>query len=233
MKRRDFLVLTAGAVGLATAQRPVNVIEAVTAPATAPLRAAELVATGLRSHGRLRNVWLKVTLGWARHPSTAVNSNPTVVREVCERLFATGTERVTLVDRLYQPRRLVEAVSGFSALFSNDARVRIAVLPCFDQTEEDRAALQFEPDALISLEPAKHHVRVGLTGITRPSEALPDAIIRKRLGSLLDATRVLTQGGPEGGCSTDVKESGRIAWSTSGGALDSWAETVTGLWRRS
>lgn len=227
MNRRDFVLLSIGGAGTVAVSSlaPTDLREVRTSPASSGVSAAGLLAAAGTAR-RLRLVWLKVTFGWARSSLQAANSDPLVVRAVCDELFRHGTERVTIIDRFYQPRTLVERANGFNAALSDDPRIELASLPCIDQRTSDQALLRRDPDGILSLEPAKHHVRAGFSGILRPSEALPATSRPRWIGGFLDATRVLRRGGPEGGSESDVSLVGRLAWSTDAVLLDAWGRHV-------
>lgn len=230
MKRRDFLVLSAGAVALPPAARSRIVLTETTTPESAARKATRLITAGLETERPLGHVWLKATFGWARPAGFAVNTNPAVVGELCTVLLGLGAKRITIVDRFFQGRRYVEQVNGFSAL-SRPGSIVIAALPCAEQTEADRSALLRLPDSVLSVEPAKHHAKWGYSGVLHPTRLLPPEVAGRFRGAVLDATRVLRSGGPEGGGS-DIAQLGMIGFSRIATALDDWGIRATGLVRR-
>lgn len=229
MKRRDFLLLSASALALAPIGEG-SINAAATTPESVGDVAARLLTSGLRSSPPLGLVWLKTTFGWARRCGAAANANPQVVRRVCDTLLDLGAKRVLIVDRFYQSRKYAEQVNGFRGI-ARGGSIAVAALPCGDQTDTDRELLAAMPDSLICIEPAKHHARWGFSGIAHPARLLPADLATRFRGGILDATRVLQSGGPEGGGS-DVIDVGSVAFGRDAARLDDWGVHATGLQRR-
>lgn len=223
MRRREFLLLSSSAAATAVvAAGPAQVAEARTAVGTCSRQMSDLIQAHLAPLSiRGQRVWLKATFGWARPPAARANTDPAVVAGVVDTLLGMGAGELVVVDRLFQPRALVFARNGLRAALSS-RRVLIGVLPGSEQTEEDLERLASPPDAVVCLEPLKHHPIHGFVGVEHPASALPEPARSRVLLAGLDATRVLVSGGPDGG-SGSVTSVGRIAVSASLQALDVWA----------
>jgi uncharacterized protein (DUF362 family) len=206
-----------------------------------------------------QRVVVKPNIGWDRTVEQAANTHPEVVRALCEMCLAAGAKQVQVFDHTCNKAEACYANSGIAAACAaiGDARVRceqldkrrwstIAIKDGLKLTEWDFYRDALEADVYINVPIAKHH---GLTKLSLGLKNIMGVISGKR-GSLhqdigvkladlhrvlrthltvMDATRILLRGGPQGGDLKDVKVLDTVAASTDPVAIDAWATTLFGL----
>ena len=199
-------------------------------------------------------VLLKPNCAWDRVPEQAVNTNPVVVGEMVRQCRAAGASEVFVTDYGTQSPRRTFARSGIrAAAEQNGGRFLLVHHGDFLETDlngrfiKDWPVLEhiFEIDRLINMPIAKHHGLVlgsagmknffGIIGGNRSplhdrlDQAIVDlaAYFRPTL-TVVDATRVLTRNGPEGGSLDDVVIRNSVICATDQVAADSRASEFLG-----
>lgn len=200
-------------------------------------------------------VLLKPNAAWDRVPEQGVNTNPVVIGEMVRQCKSAGASEVIVTDygasnplRAFTRAGIKDAVerNGGSLLITNDSDFLrddlngrfIASWPVLKYV--------FEVDRLINMPIAKHHGLVhgtasmknffGAIGGVRDGlhdqidQAIVDlaAYFRPTL-TVVDATRVLTRAGPQGGSFDDVEKYDSVICSTDQVAADSRACEFLGL----
>jgi uncharacterized protein (DUF362 family) len=176
-------------------------------------------------------VMIKPNIGWDRTPELAATTNPEVVKTLVELCFDAGAKDVTVMDnttnqalRCYARSGIADAAKagGAKVPFVNNFHLKKMDLKG-DWLKEWEVYTDFvEADKLINVPIAKHHSLSRLTmgmknwlgaiGGSRNQlhqkldEAMVDlaAFFKPQL-TVLDAYRVLTRNGPQGGRTSDVK----------------------------
>ena len=201
-------------------------------------------------------VVVKPNIGWDRKPEYAANTHPLVVKAIVEECVKAGAKRVKVFDiPCNDPRRCYEN-SGIQAILKGlknvemkhvererfkNIKINGSFLKEWELYDEALSA-----DVLINVPIAKHH---GLTRLTlglknmmgimggnrgyihrNMEDALADLnqTVRSRL-TIIDATRILLDHGPQGGSLKDVKVLNRVIASTDIVAADAYATTFFGL----
>jgi uncharacterized protein (DUF362 family) len=200
-------------------------------------------------------VVIKPNIGWDRTPEQAGNTNPEVVAAVVRLCFEAGAKKVKVFDRpVNDPRRcyvqsgIAPAVSvlGAEAEYMDDRKFR-------DMTLNGQALKSwplysdiFEADKVINIPIAKHHGLAKLTlsmknwmGVMGGSrrqihqkldESLVDLSMKiKPTLTILDAVRILTANGPQGGSLADVKKLDTVVAGIDPVAIDSYGATLFGM----
>lgn len=200
-------------------------------------------------------VVIKPNIGWDRLPQQAANTNPEVVATIVKLCFEAGAKKVKVFDRtVNDPRRcykqsgIADAVSPLGAELSyiddrrfTDMSIKGQVLKSWPLYRD-----VFEADKVINVPIAKHHGLAKLTmamknwmGIMggergrihqKIGESLADiCLVVKPTFTVLDAVRILTANGPQGGNIDDVKRIDTIVVSTDQVAIDSYGATLFGM----
>lgn len=200
-------------------------------------------------------VVVKPNIGWDRLPEQAANTNPEVVAAIVQLCFEAGAKKVKVFDRTCNdPRRcykqsgISDAVSALGAEISfiddrkfRDMRINGQVLKTWPLYSDI-----FEADKVINVPVAKHHGLAGLTmsmknwmgvmGGQRGSihqkigESLADlCLVIKPSLTVLDAVRILTANGPQGGSLKDVKRLDTVIAGVDQIAIDSYGATLFGM----
>jgi uncharacterized protein (DUF362 family) len=200
-------------------------------------------------------VVVKPNIGWDRLPEQAANTNPEVVAAIVQLCFEAGAKKVKVFDRTCNdPRRcykqsgISDAVSALGAEISfiddrkfRDMRINGQVLKTWPLYSDI-----FEADKVINVPVAKHHGLAGLTmsmknwmgvmGGQRGSihqkigESLADlCLVIKPSLTVLDAVRILTANGPQGGSLKDVKRLDTVIAGVDQVAIDSYGATLFGM----
>lgn len=201
-------------------------------------------------------VVVKPNIGWDRRPEQAANTHPLVVRTVAAEALRAGARKVKVFDRTCNDPRRCYASSGIEAALKGmkgvdvkhmeDERFRKVTLNGRTLREWELYDEAVSADVFINVPIAKHH---GLTGLTLGlknimgvmggnrgfihrsiDEALADinAVLKSRL-TIIDATRILTANGPQGGNPRDVKVLNKVIASSDIVAADAYATTLFGL----
>ncbi|MDD2320187.1 MAG: DUF362 domain-containing protein [Geobacteraceae bacterium] len=201
-------------------------------------------------------VVVKPNIGWDRRPEQAANTHPLVVRTVVAEALRAGASKVKVFDRTCNdPRRCyvnsgIEAalrgMKGVDLKYIEEERFRPVRLNGRTLRQWDLYDEALSADVFINVPVAKHHGLTGLTlglknimgvmGGNRGSihrhidSALADinAVLKSRL-TVVDATRILTAHGPQGGDSHDVKVLNKVLASGDIVAADAVATTLFGL----
>jgi uncharacterized protein (DUF362 family) len=176
-------------------------------------------------------VMLKPNIGWDRTPELAACTNPEVVKTLVELCLEAGAKDVTVMDnttnqaqRCYARSGIAEAAkaAGAKVPFVNPYRLKKMLLRGEWLKEWDVFTDFVEADKIINIPIAKHHSLCRLTmgmknwlgaiGGARNQlhqkldEAMVDlAAFFKPTLTVLDAYRILTRNGPQGGRTSDVR----------------------------
>ncbi|TAL39659.1 MAG: DUF362 domain-containing protein [Spirochaetes bacterium] len=201
------------------------------------------------------NVVIKPNIGWNSPPERAHNTNPDLVEAVARLCIAQGA-RVKIFDRSVNTPQLCYRRSGIAQAAKNagadisymddNKYFKLAVpsglvyksLPVYGDI--------MDADFLINMPIAKHHGSSTLTlsmknlmGVLGGERGLyhwdlHPAIVdfNKAVKSdlvILDATRILTAHGPNGGEAADIRETKTIVMGTNPVTVDAWAVTLFGM----
>jgi len=200
-------------------------------------------------------VVVKPNMGWDRSPEQAANTNPQVVRAVVEEALKAGAKKVKVFDRTCNDDRRCYVNSGMVAALKGMKNVELKYVENerFKKVDLKGKALDdwelydeaLNADVFINVPVAKHHqltkVTLGLKNVMgvmggrrggihkRIDEALADVntVLKSHL-VVIDATRVLTAHGPQGGDLADVKHLHKVIASTDIVAADAYATTLFG-----
>ncbi|MBP7146567.1 MAG: DUF362 domain-containing protein [Acidobacteria bacterium] len=200
-------------------------------------------------------VLVKPNMAWDRLPEHGANTNPEVVAEVVRLCREAGAARVVVADVPCHDEARVAERSGI-ARAAREAGAEV-VLPSGDSFRMTRIggtvledwevlATVLAVDRMINVPIVKDH---GLTRLTccmknlygllggrrerlhqQAHESITDlaAAFRPTL-TIVDATRVMTSGGPTGGRPDNVRLEGAIAAGTDMVALDAWGARLLGV----
>jgi uncharacterized protein (DUF362 family) len=200
-------------------------------------------------------VVVKPNMGWDRSVEQGANTHPLVVRSVVEECLKAGAKKVKVFDRTCNDERRCYVNSGIGPVlrgmtnvdvkYLEEERYRKMVLNGRVLKEWELYGEALAADVYINVPVAKHH---GLTGLTLGMKnvmgimggnrgsihkhidvALADinAVFRPHL-TIIDATRILTAHGPQGGDLRDVKALNMVIASTDIVAADAYATTLFG-----
>ena len=199
-------------------------------------------------------VWIKPNIGWNRRPELAANTNPDVVGTLVRLCKAAGAKNVKVGDHPCHPARQCYRNSGIAkAVDAAGGKMVYLDKKRFTDMEIGGQHLKswplyaevVEADLVINVPVAKHHGLtacsmamknyMGVIGGNRGSwhqnmeACLPDitAFMQPRL-TVVDAVRVLTDHGPQGGDPSDVELRGIVAAGTDIVALDAFGATILG-----
>ena len=200
-------------------------------------------------------VVIKPNIGWDRTPEQAGNTNPEVVTAVVKLCFEAGAKKVKVFDRpVNDPRRcyvqsgIAPAVSalGAEADYVDDRKFKDMAINGQALKSWPLYTDIFEADKVINIPIAKHHGLAKLTmsmknwmGVMGGSrrqihqkldESLVDLSLKiKPTLTILDAVRILTANGPQGGSLADVKKLDTIIVGVDQVAIDSYGATLFGM----
>jgi uncharacterized protein (DUF362 family) len=200
-------------------------------------------------------VVVKPNIGWDRTPEYAANTNPEVVAAIVRLCLEAGAKKVKVFDRsVNDPRRcyvqsgIADAVKKAGGEVSyiderkfRDVKINGSVLKSWPLYTE-----LMEADKVINVPIAKHHGLsrltlgmknwMGVMGGSRASihqkinESLVDiSMAIKPTLVVLDAVRVLTANGPQGGNLKDVKKLDTIVAGVNQVAVDAYGATLFGM----
>jgi uncharacterized protein (DUF362 family) len=199
-------------------------------------------------------VWVKPNIGWNRRPELAANTNPDVVGTLVRLCKEAGAKTVKVGDHPCHPARQAYRNSGITKaaeaaggkmVYLNQKRFKEMQL---DGEFLDKWPIYLEiaeADLVINVPILKHH---GLTKCTMAMKNYMGVIggnrstwhqnmeacladitqFMKPKLTVLDAVRVLTDHGPQGGNPEDVDVRGIVAAGTDIVALDSFGATLLG-----
>lgn len=201
-------------------------------------------------------VVVKPNIGWDRTPEQAANTNPAVVGALVKMCFEAGAKKVKVFDRTCNDPRRCYVQSGIEAAAKaagadvshiDDRRFKETALPGGVAIQSWPLYLDIlEADKVINVPIAKHHGLARLTlslknwmGVMgsqrgkihqKIDAALVDlaAAIKPDL-VVLDAVRILTRNGPQGGDLGDVKRMDTIVAGVDQVAIDAYGATLFGM----
>ena len=237
------------------AARPDLVVAHGASPAKIVTAAIDAMGGIKRFISRGDIVVIKPNIGWDRTPEQAGNTNPEVVAAVVRLCFEAGAKKVKVFDRpVNDPRRcyvqsgIAPAVSalGAEAEYMDDRKFRDMALNGQALKSWPLYSDIFEADKLINIPIAKHHGLAKLTlsmknwmGVMGGSrrqihqkldESLVDLSMKiKPTLTILDAVRILTANGPQGGSLADVKKLDTVVAGIDPVAIDSYGATLFGM----
>lgn len=200
-------------------------------------------------------VVVKPNMGFDRTPEFAATTNPEVVAAVVKLCFEAGAKKVKIFDRsVNDPRRcyvqsgIADAAGALGAdlRYMDDRKFRDFSIKGEALKEWPLYTELFEADKIINIPIAKHHSRAKLTmamknwmGVMGGSrsmihqkleESLADlALVIKPTLTVLDAVRVLTANGPQGGSLADVKRLDTVIAGIDQVAVDAYGATLFGM----
>jgi uncharacterized protein (DUF362 family) len=200
-------------------------------------------------------VVVKPNIGWDRSVEYAANTNPEVVATIIKLCLQAGAKKVKVFDRpVNDPRRcyvqsgIAEAVKNAGGEISfvderkfRDVRINGSVLKSWPLYSE-----LMDAHKVINVPIAKHHGLskltlgmknwMGIMGGSRSAihqkidESLVDvAMVVKPTLVVLDAIRILTSNGPQGGNLKDVKKLDMIAVGVNQVAVDAFGASLFGM----
>lgn len=201
-------------------------------------------------------VVVKPNMGWDRSVEQAANTHPLVVRAIVEECLSAGAKKVKVFDYTCNDARRCYVNSGIESALKGMKRVeckqieperfkKVLLNGQFLKEWElyDEALLA---NVFINVPIAKHHglskLTLGLKNIMgimggnrgfihrNLDTALADvnAYVRSHL-TIIDATRILTAHGPQGGNLGDVKRLDKVIASADIVAADAFATTLFGM----
>ncbi|MBI4847939.1 MAG: DUF362 domain-containing protein [Nitrospirae bacterium] len=200
-------------------------------------------------------VVIKPNMAWDRLPEQAANTNPEVVAAVVKLCFEAGAKKVKVFDRtVNDPRRcyiqsgVADAVknAGAEVIFTDERKFKSMKIQGEAIKEWPLYTEIFEADKVINIPIAKHH---GLAKITmsmknwmgimggernqihqKLDQSLVDLSLKiKPALTVLDAVRILTANGPQGGRLSDVKKLDTVIVGVDQVAVDSYGATLFGM----
>ena len=200
-------------------------------------------------------VVVKPNIGWDRMPEYAATTNPEVVSTVVRLCYEAGAKQVKVFDRtVVDPRRcykqsgITDAASAVGGIvsFVDDRKFREVKLPGVALKSWPFYTEAMEADKVINIPIAKTHGLSTLTlgmknwmGIMGGSRgrihqkmdgSLVDvAMFMKPSLVILDAVRILTANGPQGGSLSDVKQLNTVIAGMDQVAVDAYGATLFGL----
>ena len=200
-------------------------------------------------------VVVKPNIGWDRTPEYAANTNPEVVATIVKLCFEAGAKRVKVFDhpvsdarRTYKQSGIAEAATAMGATvsFMDDRKFKDMQIKGLTLKSWPLYTEVFEADKVINLPIAKTHGIAKLTlgmknwmGVMggsrgrihqRIDESLVDlAMFIKPVLTILDAVRILTDNGPQGGNLADVKQLNMVIAGTDVVAVDAFGTTLFGM----
>ncbi len=200
-------------------------------------------------------VLVKPNIGWDRTPEQAANTNPIVVATLIELALGAGAKTVKVFDNTCNSARRCYATSGIEeAARRAGADVSFVEERKFKKTNLGGEVVKewpvyadaLEVDKIINVPIAKHHTLARITlsmknlmGLVGGSRNLLHQKIDTNIVDLagffkpsltvLDAVRVLTANGPQGGNLSDVRLANTVAASIDQVAIDAFGATIFGM----
>ncbi|MBI5485365.1 MAG: DUF362 domain-containing protein [Deltaproteobacteria bacterium] len=201
-------------------------------------------------------VVVKPNMGWDRSVDLAANTHPLVVRAVVEECLAAGARKVKVFDNTCNDSRRCYVNSGIENALKGMKNVeckqiepeRFKKVPLNGQflKEWELYDEALSANVYINVPIAKHHglsrLTLGLKNVMgimggnrgyihrNLDSAIADvnAYFKAHL-TIIDATRILTAHGPQGGNIADVRVTNKVIASTDIVAADAFATTLFGL----
>ncbi|MFH0930331.1 MAG: DUF362 domain-containing protein, partial [Candidatus Zixiibacteriota bacterium] len=201
-------------------------------------------------------VVVKPNIGWDRRPEQAANTNPEVVSEVVKMCLEAGAKKVKVFDRSCNTAQRCYESSGIKKAASEaGAEVSYVINAGFKETKFPKGVHlkswqvyrpALECDLLINLPIAKHHGLSRLTlgmknlmGLMGGDRGMIHQDIDEKLAdfanfinpglNILDAYRILTDNGPQGGNPRDVKLTKTIIAGRKIASVDAYGTTLFNL----
>jgi len=200
-------------------------------------------------------VVVKPNMAWDRLPEQAANTNPEVVAAIVGLCYEAGAKKVKVFDRPVNDSRRCYVQSGIAeAARSAGADVSYMDDRKFKKMKIGGDAVRewplyqevIEADKVINVPIAKHH---GLAKITmsmknwmgvmggernkihqKLDRSLVDlSLVIKPTLTVLDAVRILTANGPQGGSLADVRKLDTVIVGTDQVAVDAYGATLFGM----
>ncbi len=201
-------------------------------------------------------VVIKPNIGWDRSPEQAANTHPLVVRTIAEECLRAGARKVKVFDRPCNDERRCYVNSGIGPALRDVKNVEVKHIENerFRKVPVNGTAIRewelygeaLAANVFINVPVAKHHGLTGLSlgiknimgvmggnrgkihGNIAPALAEVNRVLRSHL-VVIDATRILTAHGPQGGDLRDVRVLNKVIASTDIVAADAYATTLFGL----
>jgi len=201
-------------------------------------------------------VVVKPNIGWDRRPEQAATTNPEVVATLVRLCLEAGARKVKVFDRTCNdPRRCyvqsgIEAAAkaaGAEVAFVDERRFREVRIPGGVAIQSWPIYIDLlEADKVVGCPIAKHHGLARLTlchknwmGVMgedrgRIHQRLDDALVDistviRPAFTVLDAVRILTAHGPQGGSAADVRQLDTVIAGTDQVAISAYGATLFGL----
>jgi len=204
-------------------------------------------------------VVVKPNIGWDRAPEQAANTNPDVVKAVVKMCLEAGCKQVRVLDgpcndprRCYKRSGIKDAVEsiGDPAASVEHVDIRKYVNMPIKNSKTLQSWMFYkdvlEADKVINVPIAKHHNAARLTmslknimGVLGGNRGNIHHDLDQNIAELntvmkfnlivLDAVRILTANGPQGGRLEDVKAMNTVIAGTDPVAIDSYAATLFGI----
>jgi uncharacterized protein (DUF362 family) len=232
----------------------VSVMSVIKGEDTAAITQAAVEAVGGMAKFVSRGdvVIVKPNIGWDRKPEQAANTDPIVVATLVTMAFAAGAKKVKVFDntcnterRCYERSGIEKAAkdAGADVFYTEERKFKKVDLKGEKLKEWPVYKDALEADKIINVPVAKHHTLakitlsmknlMGLIGGRRNllHQSLDVNIVDltayfKPTITVLDAVRILTANGPQGGNLKDVETHNTVAASTDPVAIDSFGATL-------
>jgi uncharacterized protein (DUF362 family) len=200
-------------------------------------------------------VLVKPNMAWDRTPDQGADTHPAIVAEVVRLCREARAGRVIVADvPVHDPAKAatrsgIEAAAreaGAEVVYPPAASMRRAALHGAVLAEWEVLAVAMSADRLINLPVVKDHALSRLTcglknlyGLLGGTRGRLHQRIHESIADLagaftptltvIDATRVMMRGGPQGGRLEDLSRVGAVAAGTDPVALDAWGATLLGV----
>lgn len=197
-------------------------------------------------------VVVKPNIGWDRTPEQAANTDPVVVATLITLAFQSGAKKVKVFDntcnterRCYERSGIAEAARGAGAdvFFTEERKYKKVDLKGEKLKEWPVYRDALEADKIINVPVAKHHTLAKLTLSMKNFMGLIGGrrnLLHQKLDvnivdltaffkptlTVLDAVRILTANGPQGGNLRDVETLNTVLASTDPVAIDAYGATL-------
>ena len=197
-------------------------------------------------------VVVKPNIGWDRTPEQAANTDPVVVATLITLAFQSGAKKVKVFDntcnterRCYERSGIAEAARGAGAdvFFTEERKYKKVNLNGEKLKEWPVYRDALEADKIINVPVAKHHTLAKLTLSMKNFMGLIGGrrnLLHQKLDvnivdltaffkptlTVLDAVRILTANGPQGGNLRDVETLNTVLASTDPVAIDAYGATL-------
>jgi uncharacterized protein (DUF362 family) len=240
---------------LHAAERPDLAVVRGTPPARITRAAIDTLGGMKRFVSRGDVVVVKPNIGWDRTPEYAANTNPEVVAAIVRLCYEAGAKKVKVFDhpvsdarRTYKQSGIADAATaaGAAVMFMDDRKFKDMRINGQTLKSWPLYTEVFEADKVINIPIAKTHGTSRLTlgmknwmGVMggwrgrihqRIDESLVDlAMFIKPALTILDAVRILTANGPQGGDLADVKVLNTVIAGTDAVAVDAFGATLFGM----